>query len=786
MIANSRKAQVRRLYNQGLGITACARKCKMDRKTVSNILNEQQPPAPKQPRTYRTREDPLAPFWPEIEALLKQDAKLKPYILLDEMCRRHPGKFLPSWQRTLERRVDQWKVEHQVEQEVFFDQDHMPGDVLALDFSHMNQLCVTIAGEHFDHLIFHGVLTYSNWEYAEVCLSESFEALAGGVQRCFHAIGGVTERLRTDSMSAAVNNLSTDRHFRGNYKRLLDHFQVTPHRINVRSPEENGDCESSHGHFKDYVDQRLRLRGDRNFESLIQYKEFLKKCVDARNESRSDRFREEQSVLAKLPVNDFPCYTKFECTVSRNSIITVKQNRYSIPSCFIGRRVQVRVHADQVELWYASKKQLTMPRVIGKDKESVDFRHVIDSLVRKPGAFAHYRYREHMYPSIEFRKLFDSLTERLDPSAGIAVYLRVLHCAKHEGLAVAESIAQKMIAMESGLTKKSALAMLKDIQSTAVSSAIEDCEVEVPDLDDYDSLLEHKEVLDESEPKFEHESIGTCDEATRPICDGFPFEVASFANDEDQCNIASGTSSEGELESLGVSQRTDHPRMPITVGESSLSETEDVTTGTQQDLGTNQLESTTAVDPSTDGPASHGRVLENSQQRFDFRSTRFREDVVAQRIGGRARQIGTHGVLCTVCETGATSVGCQTRLETAADVIEVDEVLSLDHRRSGLCTAEPRRDGSALHTHRRSLREGEYSPELEPAVFEVGEHLQGSDDHSCGHRSPRAPQHDPRAERTERSTGRSQAATRGSQPTDIFLILDLFEWGNLIVAKGEN
>lgn len=780
------RARVRRLCNQGLGITACARKCKMDRKTVSSILNQEQPPATREPRTYRTRKDPLAPFWAEIESLLKQDPKLKAYILLEEMRHRHPESFSATWQRTLERRVNIWKVEQQVEQEVFFDQDHEPGDVLAVDFSNMNELGVMIANQRFDHLIFHGVLTYSNWEYAEVCQSESFEALAGGIQRCFQAIGGVTLRLRTDSLSAAVNNLSTDRHFRANYKRLLNHFQVNPHRINVGAPEENGDCESSHGHFKDYIDQRLRLRGDRSFESLVEYKAFLSECVKARNVSREDQFREEQSTLATLPANDFPCYTQLDCTVSRNSVITVKQNRYSVPSCFIGRRVNVRVHADQVELWYASKKQLAMPRMIGKAQEFIDFRHVIDSLVRKPGAFAHYRYREHMYPSIEFRKLYDKLVERLNEPVGTSVYLHVLQCAKQEGLAAAESIAQKMIAMDSALTKKSALAMLKDIQSSAVSSAIEDCEVEMPDLDDYDSLLKHKEVLDESERNLDQETIGASDEATRPICDGFPFEVASLTNDEGQCDNAGRASSQGELESLGVSQRTDDPRMSVALGEPSLSQTEDFPTGTQQDLGADQLESSSTAHSPTHGNASHGRVLENSQQHSDFRQTGFWKNFATERIGGCAGEVGPHSVLCPVCEVSATSVGCQTRLEAATDVIALDEVLSLDYRRSGICTAEPRRNGSALHTHRRSVREGQYPAELEPAVLEVGEHLQGSDDHSCGHRSPRAPQHDPRAQCTERSIGRSQTATRGSQPTDIYLILDLFQWGNLIVANGEN
>jgi transposase len=786
MITDSQKARVRRLCNQGFGITACARKYKMDRKTVSSILNEQQPPAPREPRTYRTRVDPLEPFWPEIEGLLKKDSKLKPYIILEEMRRRHPDEFSLSWQRTLERRVDLWKVEHQVEQEVFFDQDHEPGDVLAVDFSNMNELGVMIEHQRFDHLIFHGVLTYSNWEYAEVCQSESFEALASGVQGCFHAMGGVTERLRTDSLSAAVNNLTTDHLFRGNYKRLLSHFQVEPHRINVKAPEENGDCESSHGHFKDYIDQRLRLRGDRNFESLTQYKSFLKECVEARNQPRSARFRDEQATLAVLPASNFPCYTQFECTVTRNSIVTVKQNRYSVPSCFIGRRVQLRVHADRVELWYAGKLQLSMPRMIGKELVFIDFRHVIDSLVRKPGAFARFRYREHMYPSIEFRKLLDHLVEQLGEPAGISVYLHVLLCAKQEGMAVAESISKKMIEMASTLTKKSALAMLKDIQSIAESSVVEDCVVEIPDLDAYDSLLEHKEVLDESERKPDDETNRDCDDATRPISVGFPFEDTAFANDEDQCDNTGRASSQGELESLGVSQRIDDSRMPITLGEPSLSKTEDIAVGTQQDLGTNQLEPPAVTDPPTHGVASQWRVLEDCQQHSDFRQTRFRKDLATQRIGGCHGEIGTHGMLCAVCEVGTASVGCQTRLETASDVIEVDEVFSLDHRRSGLCAAESGRDGSALHVDRRSLREGKYPPEFELAVLEVGEHLQGSDDHSSSYRSTGASQHDPGAQCAERTIGRGKADTRGPEPTALFVILDLFDWGNLIVAKGEN
>lgn len=385
----------------------------MDRKTAADILNQPALPVAQPQRTYRTHPDKLAPYWNEVEELLKNDSKLKAYVLFAEMAKRHPEAFEPSWQRTFERRVRDWKLEQRIEKDVTFDQVHEPGDVLAVDFTNMNELGIVIANQKFDHMLFHAAATYSNWEYIDLCFSESFEALARGIQRCFQAMGGVPQRIRNDSLSAAVNNLSTDRHFTANFSKLLDHFNVQSHRINVRTPRENGDCESLHGHFKDYVDQRLRLRGSREFESREDWTSFLRECISEKNRARESNFRVEQATLADLPPKPFPIYTEHECMVASNSIITVKQNRYSIPSCFIGSRVQVRIYADEVQVWHACKHQFTMPRLIGKNQAYIDFRHVIDSLVRKPNAFAHYRFHEHMFPSMEFRKAFDTLTSSI-------------------------------------------------------------------------------------------------------------------------------------------------------------------------------------------------------------------------------------------------------------------------------------------------------------------------------------------------------------------------------------
>jgi hypothetical protein len=750
----------------------------MDRKTAADIIHNPDPPSIKSPRTYRTHPDKLAPFWPEVDELLKNDSKLKAYAIFEEMLRRHPHSFDPAWKRTFERRVNAWKIEQRINKDVTFDQVHRPGDVLAVDFTSMNDLEITIAHQRFEHLAFHAVLTYSNWEYVDLCASESFEALAKGIQGAFQAIGGVTERIRNDSLSAAVNNLSSDRHFTANFTNLLNHLSVESHRINVRTPRENGDCESLHGHFKDYVDQRLRIRGSRDFDSQGAWLAFLRECIASKNAQRQSQFLTEQETLRELPRTMFPIYTTSEHRVSSNSLITVKQNRYSVPSCFIGSTVQIRVFSDEIELWHVGKRQLSMPRLIGKQLDFIDFRHVIDSLVRKPGAFANYRYREHMFPTLELRKAFDKLVDSIGQSNGVRVYLRLLQVGKNEGLASISPWVTELLTSSQAMSKKSLLASLDCVHATVPAIVANEVNIEAPDLELYDDFLEHKEVLDEPNPEYE---LDDCNTAV--IRTGFPFETASFTDDASNGDQPVGASCGRELDALEVSQRANDSGMRSTSRESNPARVEAIRAGTPQDLGSDRLEATSVVGSSADGPTSSGRVPQGSEQSTDLRSPGFGEDVVAQLAWGSFGAGGSHGLsgaLCQACP--ASSVG-QAGATTTAVSIEAREVLGIDYRRSWLCSAEPRRDGSIVHVDRGPVRAYEHLAEQQSSVFEMGTDLQRSDDDSRRDRSLGASQCDPGAERPELSPGASEEGTVLPSPHLIVLNQETFYWGNLTVAK---
>lgn len=100
----------------------------------------------------------------------------------------------------------------------------------------MNMLGVTIASRRFEYLVYHFVLTYSNRESVTICPSESFESLSEGLQNALWQLGGVPRRHRSDSLSAAVNNLSAKREFQSRYQTLLAHYGRRLERTRLTSP----------------------------------------------------------------------------------------------------------------------------------------------------------------------------------------------------------------------------------------------------------------------------------------------------------------------------------------------------------------------------------------------------------------------------------------------------------------------------------------------------------------------------------------------------------------------
>jgi len=388
----------------------------------------------KAPRRYRTRPDPFTEDWPTIEQMLEEAPNLEAKALFEWLCEQRPRRYRPGQLRTFQRRIATWRALHQ-EQVAILEQVHRPGEVMQTDGTWLTELHVTIQGRLFRHILIHSVLPYSNWEWGRVAQSESLSALHLGLQSTLIKLAHVPRYHRTDNTSAATYwpgakaQTGSKREYTDGYLQLLDHYGLQPRTTHLNSPQENGDVESSHGGIKRAIEQYLLLRGSRDFDSVETYEAFLFQVMERRNRPRQERLAQELAVMKPLRATSLATSSQVRVRVTRASLIRVHKNVYSVPTCLIGRRVTVWIHEWHLEVYYQAHLVETLPRLLGQNQQHVNYRHVIDSLLRKPGGFRHYRYRDDLFPSLVFRRAWEQLNHWQSPRKADLTYLRILRLA---------------------------------------------------------------------------------------------------------------------------------------------------------------------------------------------------------------------------------------------------------------------------------------------------------------------------------------------------------------------
>jgi transposase len=426
------KQQYRRLmskYQETGNVSESAMKAGMSRPTARKYLEAQQSPEQLQAKhTWRTRPDPLADIWPKAEAMLAEAPDLEAKALFEHLLEWAPESMKEPHLRTFQRRVKWWRLAHGPQKEVFFAQDWEPGRALQLDWTRAGELAVTIAGVPYEHLLCHPVLPYSNWEWATVCRSESLLSLRHGLQAGLHQLGKVPLELRVDNTSAATHRIGSgaERDFNPEFASLCEHYGLVPKTIGISRPNENGDVESSNGHLKRRLRQHLLLRGSRDFETEAAYENFVIGVLKAGNRGRVDKLVQELAVMKLLPPTRLSEYDEVYCRVSSASAIRVKKVGYSVPARLIGQELKVEIYESQMKLYSGRELVLSLPRRHSDRGFVLDYRHVIDHLLRKPGAFERYRYREQLFPGEMFRQAHDYLVRQRGQRRGTVEYLQLL------------------------------------------------------------------------------------------------------------------------------------------------------------------------------------------------------------------------------------------------------------------------------------------------------------------------------------------------------------------------
>ena len=447
------------------------------------------PSGAKALRSWRTHPDGFEGVWTEeIVPLLVRDTDriLQATTLLELLERRHPGRFGATQLRTLQRRMRDWRALHGPDREVYFEQQHPPGREAQLDFTHCAELGVTVAGEVFDHLLFEFILSFSGWRWVGLAFGETFEALVEGLQGALWSLGGVPEIVRTDNLSAATHELkrSGGRALNERFASVLAHYGLRSTRIHPGRSHENGVVEQGHHRLKSALAQALVIRGSREFASVEHYEAFVGEVVARLNQPKLKRLAEERSALKPLPSCPVPAFTTYRMTVRRWSTIRISNKTYSVPSRLRGHEVEARQYANEVEVLYQGKLVERMPRLRGGREHRIDYRHVIWSLVRKPGAFARYRYREELFPTSTFREAYDALYTFRGERADVD-YVRILHLAASTMEATVEHALCDLL--DRGV--RFDYTMLRDLAAPVQPIVPELSTPMLPDLRVYDALL---------------------------------------------------------------------------------------------------------------------------------------------------------------------------------------------------------------------------------------------------------------------------------------------------------
>jgi len=391
-------------------------------------------------RHWRTRADPLAEVWDSVLLpMLEKAPQLEPQTLLLHLERTFPGQEWYRRKRTLQRRVEQWWALHGPAREVMFLQEHRAGVLGISDFTVLKSHPITICGEVLQNRLFHFRLPFSGWCHVAVIHGgESFVTLSEAQQNALALCGGVPAEHRTDSLSACFRN--RDGSYAGDYtsrsRELCAHLGMVATRNNRGVAHENGAIEGPHRHRKRRLEKQLIQRGSRDFETEAEYRQLVVQVTADLNNRASvqQKLAIERLHLRPLPVERFADYEPVVATVRSTSTIELRSLTYSVPSRLIGQQLTVHLHHDRLDLFLRSQFVETLSRLHHRpgDKgrlRQIDFRHVIESLRRKPRGLLRAQLQDDILPGEPWRQLWRALLAALPPDEAAKVMVDALHVA---------------------------------------------------------------------------------------------------------------------------------------------------------------------------------------------------------------------------------------------------------------------------------------------------------------------------------------------------------------------
>lgn len=477
MISMNDFKHIIQLRNEGLTQEQIAKRLNLSRRTVIRYLK-----SGKIPDYSRSNNKPAKSPFNDFEALAAKKIKETPQIPLNDLYEYLCLNGYDGSERTLRRRTRELRHSLKKNKEVFFKREYRPGEVAEGDFT---EFTIKIGGKSRRVYLWVTSLPYSNYYFATPFYHCDFESFAQGTVDAFTEFGGVPHSYRLDNMSPVVKKVLTgkDRKITSRFAELQNHYQFKQDFCNPGKGNEKGNVEANNKHLKNKIKANISLN-NLLFKNLDSFKEFVWKLCRQHNQSQKVKEKFADESLKQLPQQPFRAFRSTVVKISKYSLFSLEStgHMYSVPSKFIGLSLECRVYPDKLEILHESELIASHNRIYGpKGLVSIEVTHIIDELIKKPGAVRDWKYKHILFERPVWKRFYEKILKDKD-------YLKCLKLIKKYGK---ETVT---VAMELCLEEESnpSVQNLKKIITNEMENIFEMAPLDV-NLNHFDELIKRRE-----------------------------------------------------------------------------------------------------------------------------------------------------------------------------------------------------------------------------------------------------------------------------------------------------
>jgi transposase len=380
---------------EGLSVRALARRHGVHRRAVRQALASPVPPAKRPPQGRPAPK--LGPYRAVIDEWLLADrhaprkqrhtARRIHQRLVDEHGADVAEVTVRQYVRARKRELG-WPVG-----EVFVPQVHAPGVEAEVDWGDAD---VVLAGVLATVHLFVMRASFSGAVFCQASLVETQQAFLELHVQAFEWFGGVFAKVRFDNLKSAVKKVLKGRRRveSDRFVALRSHYLfasqfTTP---GLEGAHEKGGVEGEVGRYRRNhlvpVPEVADL-AELNAILLAGCEADLDRRIDGRQVTVREAWAAERPLLLDLPAEPYDACETATPRVDAKSLVTIRQNRYSVPVALAGLKVSARIGAREITINHGGREVARHERLHGKYGTSAQLDHYLELLARKPGGLEH-------------------------------------------------------------------------------------------------------------------------------------------------------------------------------------------------------------------------------------------------------------------------------------------------------------------------------------------------------------------------------------------------------------